>query len=152
MAVNIYDPPSGWTSQVPEEHGRPPFSTVAGGIAEIDAAGPAELPSERLRADLYWMAGQQRALEAMQARWLAELDKRDTDPLDGSAELWLQHNLRQTSNAAYAQVRTARQLEEPARGRRRLARRPHRLPARVRDLQGDGPDREDLPAGQEHRA
>ncbi len=111
MAVNVYDPPPGWTSQVPEEHGRPPFSPVAGGIAEIDAAGPAELPSERLRADLYWMARQQRALEAMQARWLAELDKRDTDPLDGSAELWLQHNLRQTSNAAYAQVRTARQLE-----------------------------------------
>ena len=112
MALNIYDPPPGWTSQVPEEHAHPPFSTVVDGIAEIDAAGPAQLSTERLRADLHWMAMQQRALEAMQARWLAELDKRDSDPLNGSAERWLQQNLRQTSNAAYAQVRTARQLED----------------------------------------
>jgi hypothetical protein len=112
MALNIYDPPPGWTSQAPQEHSRPPFSQVAEGIAEIDAAGPGELSAQRLRADLYWMSRQQRALEAMQARWLAELDRRDTDPLEGSAELWLEQNLGATSNAAYAQVRTARQLQD----------------------------------------
>ena len=89
MAANLYDPPPWLTSIAPEEHRQPPFSSVADGIAEIDAGGPAGLSTERLRGDLYWMAKQQRALEAMQARWLAELDKRDSDPLDGSAELWL---------------------------------------------------------------
>src|SRR5215470_8344571 len=112
MAANLSDPLSLLSSPVPPEHAQPPFSSLAGGIDQIDAGGPAQLSSERLRADLLWMARQQRALEAVQSRWLAELDKRDTDPLEGSASLWLQLNLRATSNAAYAMVRTARQLEE----------------------------------------
>ena len=112
MAVNVYDPPPWLTSLAPEEHARPPFSSVQAGIAEIDAAGPQELPAERLRGDLYWMAKQQRALEAMQAHWLAELDRRETPAVEGAATWWLQENLHVTSNAAYAQVRTARQLEQ----------------------------------------
>ena len=58
------------------------------------------------------MARQQRRLEAMQARWLAEFDKRQTTEGDDDATWWLQSRLHVTSTAAYAQVRTARQLEE----------------------------------------
>src|ERR1041385_362272 len=112
MAVNPYDPPRPWTSQVPEEHARPPFTHVQAGIAELDECALHELSSDRLRADIYWMAKQQRALEAMQARWLAELDKREPDLADGAATWWLQERMRVTPNAAYAQVRTARQLEQ----------------------------------------
>src|SRR5262245_11977334 len=112
MAANVYDPPPGWNSKAPQEHRQPPFSTVADGIAAIEAAGTQELSPERLRADIYWMAKQQRALEALQAKWLAELDRRDDpDPLAGAPTWWLRENLRVTSNAAYAMVRTARQLE-----------------------------------------
>src|SRR2546430_208156 len=111
MAVDVYDPPRPLTSLAPEEHGRPPFSTVVAGIDEIDATDPRELSSDRLRGGLYWMARQQRRLEAMQAKWLAEFDKRQASEGDDDATLWLQSNLHVTSNAAYAQVRTARQLE-----------------------------------------
>ena len=100
---------------VPDEHRRPPFSSVEAGIDEIDAAGPAGLTSERIRDDLRWLATRQRALEAMQARWLAELDRRREerelpDDPTGCAP-WLQQHLHLTANAAYAQIRTARQLE-----------------------------------------
>jgi len=54
-------------------------------------------------------ACQQRALEAVQARWLAELDRRQDDR--ESSARFLQETLQLTSNAAYAQVRTARQLD-----------------------------------------
>ena len=111
MAVSTLDPIPRLPRPVPDEHRQPPFSTVEAGLDEIGAADLRALPSERLRADLLWMARQQRALEAMQARCLAELDRRQPELPDGEATLWLQHNLRVTSNAAYAQVRTARQLE-----------------------------------------
>ena len=114
MAVDVYDPPRPLTSLAPKELGQPPFSTVVAGIDEIDATDPRELSSDRLRGGLYWMARQQRRLEAMQAKWLAEFDKRPATEPDGDATWWLQSRLHVTSNAAYAQVRTARQLERLA--------------------------------------
>ncbi|HYW27870.1 MAG TPA: DUF222 domain-containing protein [Terriglobales bacterium] len=103
-------------SPVPDEHRRPPFSSVQDGIDEIDAAGPAELASDRIRDDLRWFALRRRALEAMEARWLAELDRRwheegrPEEALNGCAP-WLQEQLQLTPGAAHAQVRTARQLQ-----------------------------------------
>ena len=93
----------------------PPFSSVEQGIAAIEADGPQRLATDALREDLRWFIHVQRALEAVAARWLAELDRRQpAAPLEdpSSAGWWLQENLRLTSNAAYAQVRTARQLDD----------------------------------------
>ena len=109
LAADLID--AGLAVPAPEAHRQPPFSSVVDGISAIDGEGPGGLSSERLGDDLRWFAAQQRALEAMQARWLAELDRRDDGDRESSAR-WLQDNLRLTSNAAYAQVRTARQLEE----------------------------------------
>ena len=112
MAVDVYDPPFPYTSLAPPELGQPPFSTVAAGIDEIDSADLRELSSDRLQGGLYWMARQQRALEAMQARWLAEFDKRQASEGDDNPTLWLQQHLHVAPNTAYAQVRTAREREQ----------------------------------------
>src|SRR5215472_15295274 len=69
------------------------FASVEEGLAAIDRGGPENLTSDTLREDLKWFTIQQRTLEAMSARWLGEL-------------------LKLTPNAAYAQVRTARMLEQ----------------------------------------
>ncbi len=93
----------------------PSFASVEEGLAVIDRGGPDNLPSQTLREDLKWFATQQRALEAMSARWLAELDRREQQAsaadLD-SCTRWLCDTLRLTPNAAYAQVRTARMLTQ----------------------------------------
>lgn len=100
---------------VPEAHERPPFSDVAQSLATIDEAGPGQLSSAALRDDLRWFAMQQRRLEALSARWLAELDRREEQ--DGPEDelrrctAWLTDALKMTSSAAYAQVRTARALD-----------------------------------------
>lgn len=104
--------------------GRPHLAMVEQGIQGIQQEDPDQLDAETLRRDIRWLAAQQRALEAGQARWLAALDRRqrqaaadaqdpqDPQPvLDPSCEWWLQEQLNLTSNAAYAQLRTARQLE-----------------------------------------
>src|SRR5215467_5746290 len=103
--------------KVPEAHERPPFSDVAQGLASIADGGPAHLSSAALRDDLRWFAMQVRALEAMSHRWLAELDRREQEE-DGPADRelrhctrWLCDELKLTSSAAYAQVRTARALD-----------------------------------------
>src|SRR5215472_17149009 len=109
-------------SQVPEAHGRPPFSDVSLGLAAIDEWGPEQQSSAALRDDLRWFAMQVRALEAMSSRWLAELDRRERDEGgadDGGADdgefrrcaAWLSDALKLTPNAAYAQLRTARALD-----------------------------------------
>ena len=104
-------------SPVPEAHSRPPYSDVCGGIASIDERGPEPLSSAGLRDDMRWFETQQRALEALKARWLAELDRREQredGPDDGEFRRcagWLSDELKMTSNAAYAQLRTARALD-----------------------------------------
>jgi len=100
-------------SEPPEAHGRPPFWDVTQGLAGIDESGPQQLSSKALRDDMRWFATQQRALEAMSARWLAELDRRERDPDDDlrGCTAWLRGELRLTSNAAYSQLRTARALD-----------------------------------------
>ena len=105
---------------VPEAHERPPFSDVSRGLAEIDSGTPEQLSSKALREDLRWFATQQRALEAMSARWLAELDRRERQAPAPEDDLractrWLCDELKMTSNAAYARVRTARALDEKLR-------------------------------------
>ena len=105
--------------EAPEAHSRPPFSDVTDGLARLDDGGPEQLSTASLRDDLRWFAAQQRALEAMSARWLAELDRREqTGPPDFEPHCtrWLCNELKFTSNAAYAQLRTARALD----GRLRL--------------------------------
>jgi Domain of unknown function (DUF222) len=97
-----------------QAHEHPPFSDVARGLADIDGRGPEGLSAGELRDDLRWLATQQRALEAMQLRWLAALDRREKAVFDGEfrhATRWLCDELKMTSSAAYAQVRTARALD-----------------------------------------
>jgi Domain of unknown function (DUF222) len=97
-----------------QAHEEPPFSDVSQGLADIDERGPKELTAGELRDDLKWFAIQQRALEAMQNRWLAALDLREKAVFDGElrgAARWLCDELKMTSNAAYAQLRTARALD-----------------------------------------
>ena len=92
-----------------------PYASVEQGLSAIDSRGPEALSSDTLREDLRWFAAQQRALEAMAARWLGELDRRvqdraEPDPIGPLAE-WLHRTLCVTPNAAYAQIRAARALE-----------------------------------------
>jgi hypothetical protein len=73
--------------------------------------------------DVVWLAHAGRGLEALGARWLAELDRR---PQGGPHELadhcveLLQLALHATSGAAHAQLRTARLLDRRG-GSRKLA-------------------------------
>src|SRR5215472_15276063 len=97
----------------------PSFASVEEGLAVIDRGGPENLTSDTLREDLNWFTIQQRTLEAMSARWLGELDRREQqasahDSADDcfSCARWLSETLRLTANQAYAQVRTARMLEQ----------------------------------------
>ena len=103
------DPPS--TNATP----RPPLATVEECLGRIDAEGPRQLATDALRDDIRWFAIQQRALEAMSARWLAELDRREReagpDPVNSCVH-WLQDTLHLTNGAAYGQVRNARRLEQ----------------------------------------
>jgi Domain of unknown function (DUF222) len=100
---------------VPEAHRRPPFSDVAAGLGRLEEAGPDQLSANAVRDDLRWFQTQVRKLEALSARWLAELDRREQRDGGPQGELrrcstWLADALKLTSNAAYAQVRTARAL------------------------------------------
>jgi Domain of unknown function (DUF222) len=109
---------------------RPHLAMVEQGIQLLQQDDPEQLDDDTLRHDIRWCAVQQRALEAVQARMLAALDRRQRQAaaaavddaaeiglerpppiLDPSCEWWLQEHLRLTSNAAYAQIRTARQLD-----------------------------------------
>src|SRR5215472_7291188 len=58
----------------------PSFAGVEEGLAVIDRGGPEKLTSDTLREDLKWFTIQQRTLEAMSARWLGELDRREAGP------------------------------------------------------------------------
>src|SRR5258708_24464869 len=54
----------------------PPFSTIRQGLADLADEGPEHLSKDSLREDLRWLAEAQRSVEALSARWLAELDRR----------------------------------------------------------------------------
>jgi len=101
--------------QGPSAYDGPPFSTVEQGLALLDEGGPEHLSVTSLGEDIEWMVRQQRALEAMAARWLAELDRRvedrQHDDLLVSCAEWLHDTLHLTHSAAHAQLRTARALE-----------------------------------------
>src|SRR5262245_24406670 len=91
-----------------------PFPAVVEALAAIVETGPGRLATDALRHDLRWFATQQRALEAMSARWLAELDRRERDAPDDerrSPVRFLCDSLGLTANAAQAQLRTARALD-----------------------------------------
>ena len=93
----------------------PPFSTIRQGLADLADEGPEHLSKDSLREDLRWLAEAQRSVEALSARWLAELDRRTQEQpwteCDGSLTEWLGKALQLTPGAAYAQVRTARTLD-----------------------------------------
>src|SRR5262245_10554585 len=94
---------------------RPPFSTVEDCLDQIHADGPEQLSSDSLRQPILWFVTQQRTLEAISARWLAELDRREQQaPPDPSASCvaWLQDSLHLSNSAAYSQLRSARKLEQ----------------------------------------
>src|SRR5215475_8367666 len=83
----------------------PSFASVEEGLAVIDRGGPESLTSDTLREDLKWFTIQQRTLEAMSARWLGELDRREQQAPDDdfhSCTRWLSETLKLTPNAAYA--------------------------------------------------
>lgn len=106
--VKLISPPG------PDAYCHPPFASVESGLAQIEAEGPEGLSADLLRDDLEWLARVQRSVEAMSAHWLAELDRREEEApahLYSCCTDWLQEKLHLTPNAAYAQVRTARQLE-----------------------------------------
>ena len=103
----------------PEARARPHFTDVTRSLVAIDSRGPRGLPSDALREDLKWFAAQQRALEAMSAAWLAELDRREPPSLRENLRAparWLHSELNVTPRLAHAQIRTARALD----GRLRL--------------------------------
>src|SRR5215469_5446542 len=90
-------------------------ASVEEGLALIDRGGPEVLSIESLQEDLRWFTAQQRFLEAMSARWLADLDRRHQqapvrDPALAPGP-WLMDNLKLGPNAAQAQLRTARALQ-----------------------------------------
>src|SRR5215467_9937416 len=90
------------------------YSSLARALAAIDQAGPEQVATGALRHDLRWFATQQRALEAMSARWLAELDRREKEAADDerrSPVRFLCDSLGLTANAAQAWLRTARALD-----------------------------------------
>src|SRR6266545_422280 len=91
------------------------FSALEQDLRLIEAGAPERLPTTTLRDGVLRLARLQRALEAVGARWLAELDRRvqQQAPPDSprSTSLWLEDALHLTSSAAYAQLCTARQLE-----------------------------------------
>ncbi len=68
--------------ETPHDSTPPVFAGVEEGLALIEQGGPEQLPSDSIRADLKWFAILQRALEAMSARWLAELDRREQQAPD----------------------------------------------------------------------
>src|SRR5215472_16008701 len=102
-------------SQGANAYDAPPFSTVTENLSLIDKGGPEQLSTDSLHSDLEWFASVQRSLDALSARWLAELDRRqheddDPDPA-GPCVQWLHERLHLTPNAAYAQLSLARLLE-----------------------------------------
>jgi len=101
--------------KMPEAYEQPPFSDVSQSLAGIDKRGPEQLSANGLRDDIRWFTMQQRTLEAIVQRWIAELDRREV--LDGAPDgdsfcaTWLSHELKMTSNAARTLVRNARSLD-----------------------------------------
>src|SRR5262249_6604360 len=103
----------------PDAYCSPPFSNVESALSQIEFDGPEQLSRGTLRDDLAWLSRVQRCVEAMSARWLAELDRLEQEgplspakPEEGvTCNLWLQENLHLTHNAAYSQIRTARHLQ-----------------------------------------
>ena len=92
-----------------------PFTAVDEALATIEASGCELRSNEVMRSDLRWFASLQRAAEALSARWLAELERREPDkgsPDPQSCTEWLQEVLHVTGNTAYSQVRTARALDQ----------------------------------------
>jgi hypothetical protein len=113
-------PPSQLSGQRSDVCQGAPFSNVEQGIAFIGSPGPEGRSSRRLRREVEWFVAQQRALEALSACWLAEIDRLDEirheeqaadDPFLLAPSRWLQETLNVTPNAAYAQIHTARQLQ-----------------------------------------
>src|SRR5437588_10236178 len=90
-----------------------PFTELERSLARIDSDDLQELSTDELRARYVRLASLSRAAEAIGARCLAEIDRRDqlTPEPGSSPSWWLQDTLNLTANAAYAQLRTARQLE-----------------------------------------
>ena len=98
----------------PDAHCCPPFSNVMVAMDQINLNGPDQLSADSLRGDIAWLSGVQRAADAMSARWLAALDRREREAppnLSSNCSSWLQDNLHLTHNAAYSLIRTSRQLE-----------------------------------------
>ena len=101
----------------PGRYDDPPFATFDGVMAELSHESLQDLDSETLCKDLRWLAEKQRALEAESARRLAQLDRREEEGAEErpnptySASQWLQSELHLTPHGAYAQIRTARQLD-----------------------------------------
>jgi len=102
----------------PDAYCCPPFINAHSALDQLDFDGPKGLCKNILRDDLAWLSRLLRGVEAVSARWLAELDRQEHEgPPDRSSNcsLWLQEELHLTSNAAYSQIRIARLLEQQAR-------------------------------------
>ena len=97
----------------------PSVASVEEGLAVIDRGGPENLTTNTLREDLKWFTIPQRTLEAMSARWLGELDRREQQASahDSADDCLLLRQVAERDaqahpNQAYAQVRTSRMLEQ----------------------------------------
>jgi hypothetical protein len=104
------DPLTRLDPEHPEVYLEPPFSSVEHGLLVIDTRGPEHLATDTLRDDIRWLVRQQRALEAITARWLAALDQRQDSPPSSATE-WMTGTFNVTPNAAYSQLRTVRVVE-----------------------------------------
>ena len=93
------------------------FATVDECLATIECESLQDLSIDELRRRYLWFSTLTRAAQAIGARHLAEIDRRDQvadDPDLGSSAptWWLQETLNVTNGSAYALLRTARQLDQ----------------------------------------
>jgi hypothetical protein len=89
-------------------HREPPFTDIENGLSAIEALGPERTSTDSLREDIRWLTKIQRSVEAITARWVAELD--DRPPHGDPCHLWMERALQLTPGAAPAQIRTAHRL------------------------------------------
>src|SRR5262249_29139860 len=102
-----------------------PLATVESQLSVIGRGQVDELSVDSLKDGIHWCASIQARVEAIKARWLAELDRRDradVNGIGGPLPDWLADTLHISPGAAYAQTRTARTLDSLPETSDRLAR------------------------------
>jgi hypothetical protein len=91
----------------------PPYSTVFEALEAVERSQPADQSSGDIRNEVEWYVKVQRYVEAKIAERLAAPDQGEPESSFDVAHSntdWMRSTFRMSSNAAYAQIRTARSL------------------------------------------